>query len=457
MTHNSRARFTVHGAGAVPTGRTGRTERTGRERGRVLLTAALLVPLLAGVPFAGTAAAVAVPGGRTAPAGDAVPVSATEPPAGSGGASASPGTVQLPVIPSVLPAGATRCTAASDRKPGAVPWAQAQLGLERLGRYGQGAGVVVGVVDTGVSAGAPLLRGRVRAVGAAGQDCVGHGTFVAGVIAASAAPVGGGGGFSGVAPQARIVAERGTDTAGTVSAALVAQGIRAAVDAGATVVDVSAALPKTTADLTSAVAYALAHDVLLVAPAAPDGTAPTTAADGSVPPTAYWPAAANGVLSVLDTTIDGGRPKGAYVPRVAELAAPGDGITGIGPAGSGFYIGSGPSVAAAFAAGTAALVRANRPGLSAAEVARRLAGTGSPGAVPLLDPYRALSEVLPVTGPPSPAAVPPVRLPATTPGGGGAVRRAGILSGCCAVLLLLVAAGAGTARRARSARLRQGR
>ncbi|TJZ94947.1 hypothetical protein FCI23_52745 [Actinacidiphila oryziradicis] len=36
------------------------------------------------------------------------------------------------------------------------------------------------LLDTGVSVTAPALSGRVTALGSAGQDCVGHGSFVAG-------------------------------------------------------------------------------------------------------------------------------------------------------------------------------------------------------------------------------------------------------------------------------------
>ncbi|WP_394816577.1 S8 family serine peptidase, partial [Streptomyces lancefieldiae] len=46
--------------------------------------------------------------------------------------------------------------------------------------------------------------GRVTTASpASGTDCIGHGTFVAGLIAAAPRP---GTGFAGVAPEARIVA-----------------------------------------------------------------------------------------------------------------------------------------------------------------------------------------------------------------------------------------------------------
>ncbi|MFE8950253.1 S8 family serine peptidase [Streptomyces sp. NPDC007856] len=368
-------------------------------------------------------------------------------PAGAA-SSASPGSVRLPVMPSSLTSGDSECTKPSKVHLDAVPWAQQSLGLGRVGRYTGGAGVTVGVVDTGVAPDARRLGGRVEADGAAAEDCVGHGTFVAGLIAASLSP---NGGLSGVAPEARIVAERGTDRSGIATAAGVAQGIRDAVQSGATVVDVSAALPAPTPELTAALAFAAGHDALVVAPAAPDGTADESGPGSAAAPAAYWPASADGVLSVLDVDIDGARAQDAYVPRHADLAAPGSGVTGIGPRGSGLYIGNGPSLAAAFVSGAAALVRAHQPGLTAAQVAARLRATAAPAAVPLLDPYNALSAVLPTVRSAPGHADGSVHLAAPAHDS-GTVRNAVLLGAGCALLAASVGAAAALARVRRSRR-----
>ncbi|WEP00899.1 S8 family serine peptidase (plasmid) [Streptomyces sp. FXJ1.172] len=361
---------------------------------------------------------------------------------------ASSNQIRLPLMPSSLTSASTACTKPSKVHVDAEPWAQQSLGLGRVGRYTTGSGITVGVVDTGVAPGAERLAGRVEATGGAAEDCVGHGTFVAGLIAASPSP---GGGLSGVAPGARIVAERGTGQVGTAGAAAVAQGIRAAVQDGATVVDVSAALPARTQELTAALAFAADHDALVVAPAVPDGTVQGNGAGGSAAAADYWPAAADGVLSVLDVDINGARAQDAYVPLHADLAAPGSGITGIGPAGSGLYVGNGPSLAAAFVAGAAALVRAHLPELTAPQVAARLKGTAAPAAVPLLDPYNALSAVLPTTRPAPGGSSTAVHLAAPAEESGSA-RRAVLLGAGCALLALLVGAGAALARVHRSRR-----
>ncbi|MFK0120058.1 S8 family serine peptidase [Streptomyces sp. NPDC090994] len=310
--------------------------------------------------------------------------------AGAGSAAAADGdTVELPVLKAELTTGAS-CTEGSGRQATAVPWEQVGLQLGRAWQFASGAGVTVGVVDTGVSTSAPALKGRVTAVGEAGTDCVGHGTFVAGLIAAQMEK---GVKFAGVAPRSRILAVRGSDERGAVTPDRVAEGIKAAVEGGAKVVTVSAAFAGDTAALRSAVEAAEEKDVLLVAAAVPD--VPTGGVAEAPPARDFYPAASDGVLSVLDVDKNGDRPVGSYTTGSARLAAPGDGVVGIGPAKDGHYIGSGASLAAGFVAGAAALVRSVHPELSAAQTASLLRSTAYPAEVPRVDPYAAVTSVLP--------------------------------------------------------------
>ncbi|MGI5404627.1 S8 family serine peptidase [Streptomyces sp. CA-135486] len=284
------------------------------------------------------------------------------------------------------------CTGPSPVTAEAEPWTRRALGLSRSWQLSRGAGVPVAVVDTGVGTELPALAGRVEAAGDAGQDCVGHGSFAAGLIAAAPTP---GSGVTGVAPQARVLAVRGTDLRGRSTGATVAAGIRSAVDGGARVVYVGQALLDGRAELTAAVAHATERDVLVVAPAAPD-TAPVDAVTHRPDTTArpYFPAFVPQVLSVVDHGLDGSRPANAPGAFAPDLSAPGDAVVGGGPKGSGHFIGSGSSLAAAHAAGVAALVRARYPQLSAAEVARRLVAAAYPADTPRLDPYASLTAVL---------------------------------------------------------------
>jgi membrane-anchored mycosin MYCP len=365
---------------------------------------------------------------------------------------ASQGDVKLPVMPSQLQPD-DDCTGASAKTAQAAPWEQRSLELPRTWGFANGAGVKVAVVDTGVSAAAPALSGVVTQVGGASEDCVGHGSFVAGLIAAAPTK---GVHFAGVAQQAQVLAVRGTDGRGEATAATVASGIRSAVDAGADVVDVSPALEEDSDALKSAVSYAADHDALVVAAAVPDATSRT---GGSPPPPRdYWPATEPGVLSVVDVDQNGDRPRTGLNPLDADLSAPGVGVIGIGPKGTGHFIGSGASLAAGYVAGTAALVRSTYPKLTAAQTAKRLITAAYPASVPRLDPYASVTSVGD-TGQRSGAAVrhtAPVSLPSTA-AGEQVTHRALLLAALGAVVVLLVAWGAVIVPRGRARRWRPAR
>ncbi|MGW5352706.1 S8 family serine peptidase [Streptomyces sp. NPDC004031] len=364
----------------------------------------------------------------------------------SSGGTAAP--LRLPVIPTGLdPQALKGCTKASPTVAHTVPWAQQSLELDRAGQLSSGAGVTVAVVDTGVSRSAPALAGRVTAKGAAGKDCVGHGTFVAGLIAAAPAA---GSGFSGVAPGARVLGLSGFGTGGAPSEPAVAQAVRTAVDAGASVVDVSLGFQSSGAALDSALAYAAAKDVLVVAAAVPDGVYYKDASDDDPPAIPFWPAAHPGVLSVVDVDGTGSRPDGAVRPSRADMAAPGDAVISIGPSGRGHFLGDGPSVAAALVAGAAVLLRSYEPELTAPEVAARLEATAYPGAVPVLDAYAALSDVLP--GAPGRTAAPDTAFSLhREPADPGPEHRALLVVGGSALTAAALAANAALARRRRCA------
>ncbi|MFJ8027544.1 S8 family serine peptidase [Streptomyces sp. NPDC096311] len=375
-------------------------------------------------------------------------VAASSPLSPSPSSSTGGDRTSLPPIPFVLGDDAP-CTAGSDRTARYATWAQQSLSLPHAWQLSRGEGVTVAVVDTGVATDAPALSGRVTAVGDAGEDCVGHGTFIAGLVAAAQTS---GTAFRGVAPASRVLAVRGTDRRGAATAGLVADGIRAAVGHGAEVIAVTPALTTGKDELTAAVRYATDHDALVVAAAAPDSRPTSTATAEAT--RAYWPASAPGALSVVGVLADGSVLDSAAGAAGAALAAPGGPVVGIGPRGSGHYISAGSSAAVAFAAGTAALVRAYHPELTAAETAERLTASAAPtGDAPRLDPYAALSLV--PAGPGSSAAVPsraaPLHLPAVsvTPR-----RRALLAAGVMAGLVLVVAAAVVVIPRGRARRWR---
>ncbi|MFJ6793200.1 S8 family serine peptidase [Streptomyces sp. NPDC091268] len=344
----------------------------------------------------------------------------------------------LPGMTQTLPGmGQSGCRQGSDRASGRVPWAQAYLRPDAVWPLTEGEGVLVAVLGSGVDDTAGVLGERLLAGpgfhdAGPGRDCVGHGTFVAGLIAAKRGP---GAGFAGMAPRARILAVTVTDAAGNTDAELLAKGIRAAADAGARVIDLAAVSPAPADSLAEAVTYATAKGALIVAPAAAD-------TPGNKAP--VYPAAYPGVLAVADSGPGGTPARPAPAGRV-DLVAPGDSVLSTGPAGSGHFTASGPSYAAAEVAGAAALVLGYRPGLSVGQLVHRLESTAShPGtALPdahlgygFLDPVAATTTVLPEEGalPERVSVRAPLAMP-EEPGDGGAHAAYAVTGAACATVL----------------------
>jgi serine protease len=273
-----------------------------------------------------------------------------------------------------------------------------QLRLPAAWALSQGAGVTVGVLDTGVNGGLPALAGAVLAgrsfpdLGNGVQDARGHGTAVALLIAGRP-------GSGGVAPRATILPA--IAAAGGASAD---EAIRWLVDRHVGVINLSAGRPGTggdraTTEFDSALAYAAAHDVVVVAAAG------NSSQDRGV----VSPANRPGVIAVsaVDST-------GAFQPDVSvsgpevALAAPGVGMTAVERARvAGQPLSAdGTSWSAAVVSGVVALVRARHPGLTAVQVARLIQATARPAGPPgrdseygfgVVDPVAALSAPPPLS------------------------------------------------------------
>ena len=149
-------------------------------------------------------------------------------------------------------------------------WALNQLSAEKMWRKSSGKGVVVAVLDTGVRAKHPDLRGRVLKgwdfidSDSAANDENGHGTHVAGIIAARR---GNHKGIAGLASSAKILPVRVLNGAGNGNTATVARGIRYAVRKGADVINLSLAGRYSDGQTRAAVRYAVKKNVVVVAAA----------------------------------------------------------------------------------------------------------------------------------------------------------------------------------------------
>jgi subtilisin family serine protease len=221
------------------------------------------------------------------------------------------------------------------------------------------------------------------------RDDNGHGTHVAGIIAARGDN---GIGVAGVAWRARIMAVKVLDANAAGDMSAVARGVRYAVAHGARVVNVSLSGPRPGADIVAALDEARAAGVLVVA-AAGNGSA-----DLDVTPA--YPAAldAPNLVTVTGSNRRGGlAPRASYGRTTVDLSAPGIDIASTAR-GGGYELRSGTSTAAAEVSGALALLTGARPTLSGEALRAALLGGARPTSIPVaagaLDIGAALRRVL---------------------------------------------------------------
>jgi hypothetical protein len=225
-------------------------------------------------------------------------------------------------------------------------------------QWSRGEGVRVAVIDTGVDTGHKDLAGRVALArnfvdGDARQFAQDrHGTAVAGIISSVADNHEG---IVGVAPSAQLLVVKACwqtgDGEAYCNSFTLAQALTAAIEAGARVVNLSLGGP---ADplLDQLVRQSLARGIVVVGAVPPGG-----ALDG-------FPLGTPGVIAV-DVA-------GDDTARTNVLHAPGRDVITLAPGGHYDFV-SGSSLAAAHVSGAAALLLADHPALSSAQVAALLA------------------------------------------------------------------------------------
>lgn len=300
------------------------------------------------------------------------------------------------------------------------PWELKRLNVQQIWPITDGTGVLVAVVDSGFNREqAQLSRIKVRqGVNVSGvfgrtdtRDCFFHGTAVTGIIAA---PPVNGVYFTGVAPGVTIMPikeQQGEDQQGTNH---IAEAIDAAVAAHARVINISITTPVSTPDLEAAVAAAARADVVIVAAGGND-------LNGSNAP-AYPAAYSNKYPNVLAVSmtdqndqVGGVSTTGGYI----NIAAPGDGVELPMPKVGYLANQQGTSYATPVVTGTAALVLAAHPRLTAAQVVARIEATADapPGfTVPspaygygIVNPYLAVTAFRDdAAGPPTTAGARPI-------------------------------------------------
>ncbi|WP_020387538.1 S8 family peptidase [Kribbella catacumbae] len=254
-----------------------------------------------------------------------------------------------------------------------------------------GKGVKIAVLDTGIDASHPDLKGRLAASqnftdAPDSSDHVGHGTHVAGIAAGDGAASGGK--YKGVAPEATLLNGKvlADDGGGTTSGIIA--GMEWAVQQGAAVVNMSlgGAPSDGTDELSTALNRLSRSSGTLFVVAAGNCRMPA-------PAQVTTPAAADDAIAVGNLTRNGSLnasscrgPRAGNGALKPEISAPGTDIvaaraagTDLGdPVGDHYTTLTGTSMATPHVAGVAALIAQAHPDWKTAQLRARLMSTADP-------------------------------------------------------------------------------
>ncbi|MER6104407.1 S8 family serine peptidase [Streptomyces sp. NPDC001832] len=284
------------------------------------------------------------------------------------------GTVVVAAAWSVGFAGAAPSAVAADVQ--SKQWYLSAMQAEEMWKVTTGEGIKVAVIDTGVNASTPSLKGQVLkgfdATGADGDeydDYDGHGTTMAELIAGT----GKGGGLQGLAPGTKIIPMRITDTefqnGHSVNAHDSEDAIRAAADSDAQIISMSFASDFPGREEREAVKYAQSKGKLFFAGVG--NNAETSNRD-------QYPAAYPQVVGVSSADRDGKVAEYSQNGGIVDIAAPGSDIPyWCDETFQRYCDGDGTSQATAIASASAALVWSAHPDWTANQVLNVLFDTAS--------------------------------------------------------------------------------
>ncbi|MFD0674522.1 S8 family serine peptidase [Cohnella sp. GCM10027633] len=240
-----------------------------------------------------------------------------------------------------------------------IPWGVGHIGAPAAWSRTTGHRVKVGVIDTGVDFGHPDLRHSLeRGINLLErmelpQDDNGHGTHIAGTIAAANQRQG----MIGVAPRARIHPIKAFDHNGTAYVSDIILGIEWCVRNGIDVVNMSFGMKTRSRSLYAAVSGAFRAGVLIVASSGNDGR------NGSID----YPARYNHTVAVGATTRQGRIAGFTNRSGLIDVYAPGERIVSAWLRGKHREM-SGTSMATSHVTGAVALLLGLKPGLSPGQV-----------------------------------------------------------------------------------------
>ena len=188
-----------------------------------------------------------------------------------------------------------------------------------------GTGITIAVIDTGVDYNHPDLFGlgdQGKVIG--GYDYIdkdstpidtsGHGTEVAGIIAAD-------GQLKGIAPKSKILAYRVSDDGNSVSSDLIIKAIEQAIVDGADIINISLGINRTNQKIDNAVNKAIDQGILVVTAAGNNGPELGTIGSPGLNPNAITVGATyNNISSSLVSTLEVGDQRFQVLPMVGTKA-----------------------------------------------------------------------------------------------------------------------------------------
>lgn len=239
-----------------------------------------------------------------------------------------------------------------------VPWNVDRVKAPPLWSRTRGAGVRVGVLDTGIARHPDLnVAGGVNTLGGRSfADDNGHGTHVAGIIAAAGKRR-----LYGNAPDVRLYAVKVLDAGGSGYVSDIIEGIDWCLARGIRVLNMSFGMSADNRALRDAIRRARRRGAVIVASAGNSGTS-----NDRLDAPARYPE----TIAVAATTSGNRAAPFSSRGNGIEVAAPGVNILSTWRGGTYRRL-SGTSMSAPHVTGGAALLRALSPNLSAARIASR--------------------------------------------------------------------------------------
>ncbi len=252
-----------------------------------------------------------------------------------------------------------------------VPWGVPHIKADKAHAAGvTGSGVKVAILDTGIDAnhvdlnvkgGASFVSGEPNAL----QDGNGHGTHVAGTVAALNNTTG----VLGVAYNADLYAVKVLSASGSGTLSGIAQGIEWSIANGMNVINMSLGGSSGSSALQQACDNAYARGIVVIAAAGNSGSKGKQNTIG-------YPARYSSVIAVGAVDSNNNRASFSSVGNELEVMAPGVSVLSTTP-GNNYAAFNGTSMASPHVAGAAALIKAKYPSMTNVQIRERLKNTAT--------------------------------------------------------------------------------